>query len=115
MTFHKIALEFNSLIAHRQFMETLDYYDEDVMVADNLDNPVVGKAAWRTRVQDFADNASINTIEVVSMSSEENLSFTNWYYSFEHPRLGKFSGHRFSVQRWRDGKIIQENHFYQEK
>lgn len=111
-TFHKMVLEFNRLLSHQKFIEALDFYDDDVVASDNLNASVKGKSSLRKQMEDFIENATIEAIEVVSLSSEDNLSFTNWYYSFEHKIQGRFSGHRFSVQRWKNNKIIQEHHFY---
>lgn len=113
-TFHKIVLEFNRLLSQQKFVEALDFYDNEVVSTDNLNSPVIGKSSLRTQMEDFIENATIEAIEVVSLISEDNLSATNWYYAFEHKRLGKVNGHRFSVQRWKNNKIIQENHFYNE-
>lgn len=114
VTFHKTVLEFNSLISQQKFIESLSFYDDGVVVADNLNAPINGKALLQKQIEEFVEGATIEAIEVVSLSSEEDLSFTNWYYSFGHTSLGKFSGHRFSVQRWKNNKIIQEHHFYNE-
>lgn len=48
------------------------------------------------------------------MLIENNLSATNWYYAFEHKESGSVNRHQLSVQRWKDDKIVQENHFYYE-
>ena len=110
-TFHKTVLTFNSLIAEQKFREALDFYDDDIVVADNLEAPVRGKAALRKQVDDFAENASVEAIEVVSLSSEDDISFTNWYFSFNHKTKGPFSGHRFSVQRWTNKKLSRSTIF----
>ncbi|MBA4197179.1 MAG: hypothetical protein C0459_06445 [Chitinophaga sp.] len=114
MTFHKTALEFNQLVSQQKFIEALKFYDNNIVSTDNLNSPVIGIASLETKTKDFIENATIETIEIVSLLSENNLSATNWYYAYEHKSLGKFSGHRFSVQRWKNNKIIQENHFYNE-
>lgn len=114
MTFHKTALAFNQLVSQQKFIEALKFYDDNVVSTDNLNPPVIGLSSLEAKTIDFIENAKIETIEIVSLLSENNLSATNWYYAYEHKTLGKFSGHRFSVQRWKDNKIIQENHFYNE-
>lgn len=113
-TFHKTVLEFNQLITQYRFIEALSFYDKEIISTDNLSSPIVGISSLQKKTKDFIENAKIEAIEVVSLLSEDNLSATNWYYDYEHKTLGKFSGHRFSVQRWKNNKIIQENHFYNE-
>ena len=113
-TFHKVVLDFNQLVAQHQFLEALDYYHEEVTSADNLQPAIKGLAALQQKTQEFVENASIESMEVVSLLSEDNLSVTNWWFAFTHKTLGSLSGHRISVQRWKDNKIIQEHHFYNE-
>ncbi len=111
-SFHKVVLEFNSMLTQHKLMESLVFYDDEVVSTANLNQPIVGMSALKEKTEEFMRNATIDAIEVVSLLSEENLSVTNWWYAFTHKKLGKVAGHRFSVQRWKNNKIIQENHFY---
>lgn len=113
-SFHKTVIEFNQLLTQHKLLESLDFYDEEIVSTENLQPPVIGKFALQQKTELFIQNSSIESFEVVSLLSEDNLSVTNWWYSFTDKNLGKKAGHRFSVQRWRNNKIIQENHFYVE-
>lgn len=113
-SFNKIVVEFNSLLSQQKYIEALLFYDNEIVSTDNLSSPVTGIASLKIKTEDFISNARIDTVEVISLIIENNLSATNWYYAFEHKKYGKINGHRFSVQRWRGNKIIQENHFYNE-
>lgn len=111
--FNETVLAFNALIQQNEFMEALDrYYDEGVVSTDNLHPPHVGKAALVAEVNHFLENATIKKVELVSIIIEDNLTVSNWYYVFDHQMFGKIDTHQLSVQRWKSGKIIQENHFY---
>lgn len=101
-------------LSYQKFIEVLDFYDSEIVSIDNLNAPVIGIAALEARTKDFIENATIEAIEVVSLLSGDNLSATNWYYAYEHKKFGKINGHRFSVQRLKNNKIIQGNHFYNE-
>lgn len=111
-SFNKMVLEFNSLLSEQKYMEALEFYDSEIVSTDNLNSPVIGILSLITKTEDFIKNVTINTVEVVSLIMENNLSATNWYYAYEHKKFGKVNGHRFSVQRWENNKIIQENHFF---
>lgn len=113
-SFHKTVIEFNRLLTQHKFLESLDFYDAEVVTTENLLPPTVGIVALQQKTQQFLKDSTIESIEVVSLLSEDNLSVTNWWYSFTDKNLGKIAGHRFSVQRWKNNKIIQENHFYAE-
>lgn len=112
-SFNAIVMEFNRMLSERKFMEVLDhFYAPDAVVADNLDSAVAGIDALRAKAKDFVENVTIEVVELVSLMIEQDLSVTNWYYSYEHTTTGKVSGHRLSVQRWENNKIVQENHLY---
>lgn len=111
--FNDTVLAFNLLVQQNRFMEALDrFYDDEVISTDNLNPPNVGRAALTAEMQDFIANATIKKVELVSIIVEDNLSVSNWYYVFDHKKFGKINTHQLSVQRWKDNKIIQENHFY---
>ncbi len=112
-TFNGTVVAFNLLIQQNNFIDALHrFYDDEVVSADNLNPPHVGKAALKAEVENFMANATIHKIELVSVMIENNLSVTNWYYNFDPKKLGEISAHQLSVQRWKNNKIIQENHFY---
>ncbi len=50
-TFHKIVLEFNSLVTQHKLVESLDFYDQDIVSTENMDQPVIGinALAWTLR------------------------------------------------------------------
>jgi hypothetical protein len=106
-------MEFNSYIHDKKFLDALDkFYHPEVVSAVNEKAPVVGIDNLRNAVGQFMENAHFHKIEIVSLLIENNLSVTNWYYSFEHKQYGAIDHHQFSVQRWKDNTIIQEQHFY---
>lgn len=112
-SFNEIVMEFNSYVHHQKLLEALDrFYHSEVVSADNDKLPIVGLDNLRSEVKMFMDNTQFHKIELVSLLIENNLSVTNWYYSLDHKQIGHIDHHQFSVQRWRDNKIIQEHHMY---
>ncbi len=111
--FNDTVLAFNSLVQQNEFIEALDtFYDDEVISTDNFNPPNVGKTALLTEIEDFIANAIIEKVELVSYIIEDNLSVSNWHYVFGHKKFGRIDTHQLSVQRWKNNKIIQENHFY---
>ena len=112
-SFNEIVMEFNSYIHHQKLLEALNtFYHADIISADNDKTPIVGIDNLRNEVKHFVEHAQIHKIELVSLLIENNLSVTNWYYSFDHKTIGRIDHHQLSVQRWKDNKIIQEHHLY---
>lgn len=112
-SFNEIVMEFNTLIHHQKFLEAIDqFYHPDIISQDNDKKATVGTESLRHEVRQFIANVQIHKIELVSLVIENNLSVTNWYYSFTHKQYGSFDQHQFSIQRWNGNKIVQEHHMY---
>ncbi|GEP90594.1 SnoaL-like domain-containing protein [Chitinophaga terrae (ex Kim and Jung 2007)] len=104
---------FNNLVHEFKFAEALDkYYDDDVVSQDNTNEPTKGLANLRKAVDSFVASSGIEKIELLNSIAEDDLSVAHWHYVFTHPKVGKLDYKQISVQRWKNGKIIQENHFY---
>jgi SnoaL-like polyketide cyclase. len=105
--------EFNSLVQQFKFVEAVDrFYDQDIISTDNSGEPTKGMENFRKAVENFVSNSVIEKLELLSTIVEENLSVAHWHYIFTHKKFGKLDYKQISVQRWKNGKIIQEHHFY---
>ncbi|MET0243929.1 MAG: nuclear transport factor 2 family protein [Flavitalea sp.] len=112
---NEVVMQFNELIHQQKFLEAIDqFYHPDVISGDNSNPPIIGTEKLKASVQHFIENATIHKIEIVSLLIEKDLSVTNWFYAFDHKDLGSAEHHQFSMQRWKDNKIVQEQHFYAE-
>lgn len=112
-TFNNKVQEFFALVQQFKFIEAVDqFYDENIISTDNNDEPVKGMEFFRTRVQNFLDNTEFEKIELLSSITGDDLSAAHWHYVFTNKMYGKMDYKQMSVQRWKDGKIVQENHFY---
>jgi len=111
-SFNQIVTEFNSYIHQQKFFEALDrLYHSEVVSADNDEKQIVGIDRLRYQIKQFIDKAQIHKIELVSLHIEDKLSAANCCYSLDHKEFGRIEHHQFSVQRWKDNKIIQGHHF----
>lgn len=112
-TFKESVDEFYALIQQYKFMEAVDkFYDDNIITTDNLNEPKRGIENVRKSVEDFIANTEIEKIALEETIFEENLSAGKWHYIFNNKNFGSLNYKQISVQRWKDGKIIQENHFY---
>ena len=111
--FTEIVKEFNSLVQQYKFIEAVDkFYHENIISTDNNNEPVKGLENFREAVKKFIATTEMEKLELLSTIIDENLSVTNWHYIFTAKNFGRLDYKQISVQRWKDGKIIQENHFY---
>ena len=105
--------KFFSLVQHYQFVDAVDkFYDENIISTDNNDEPVKGKENFKNRVSHFVDNTEMEKLEMLSSVIGDDLSAAHWHYVFTNKMYGKMDYKQMSVQRWKNGKIVQENHFY---
>lgn len=105
--------EFYSLIQNNKFIEAVDkFYDQNIISTDNSSEPTKGIENFRKSVENFIANSEVEKLELLSTIVEENLSVAHWHYIFTNKMFGRLDYKQISVQRWRNGKIIQENHFY---
>lgn len=112
-TFKDKVQEFFSLVQRYEFMEAVDrFYDENIISTDNNNEPVTGMENFRKRVEHFVENTEVEKLELLSSIIGDNLSASHWHYVFTNNTFGRMDYKQISVQRWKDGKIVQENHFY---
>ncbi len=113
VNFTEKVKEFNSLVQQCKFLEAVDkFYSQDIISRDNVNEATIGMADFRKAVENFISNSEVEKLELLSTIVEENLSVAHWHYIFTNKTFGKLDYKQISVQRWKDGKIIQENHFY---
>lgn len=111
--FKETAKEFYSLIEQYKFKEALDkFYDDNIVSTDNTNEPTRGIENVRKSVEHFIANTEIEKIELEETILENNITTGKWHYIFTNKDYGSLDYKQISVQRWKDGKIIQENHFY---
>lgn len=111
--FSDTVKEFNALVQQYKFIEALEkFYDQDIISTDNANEPTKGIEQFRKAVEKFIDNTEVEKLELLSTIVENNLSVAHWHYVFTHKLFGRLDYKQISVQRWKDNKIIQENHFF---
>jgi hypothetical protein len=106
--------ELNDLILNGRMMDAFEkFYHEDVQMQENENPPVVGKNANRQREQEFLNNIEqFRDASVHSVAVGDNVSFVVWSYDYSHKQWGEKKYKQVSVQKWKDGKIIHEQFFY---
>ncbi len=117
MTNTVIEKSVQDLIGHIQqgrFLEAFDkYYDDNVVMQENENPPMLGKEANRKREQEFF--SKVNGYEngkVEGVAIGDDLSTVIWSLAYKHQDWGDMKVKQVSVQHWKDGKIIKEQFFY---
>lgn len=89
------------------------YYDDEVVMQENAQQPTVGKAANRQREQDFFGSITeFRKASVLGVTYGDNLTSVIWEYDYTHKDWGVRNYTQVSVQHWKNGKIVKEQFFY---
>jgi hypothetical protein len=110
----KALAELNELIKQFRFAEALDkFYSDDVITCENENPPVIGLPAYRQAARVYIDNTTNYSAELKDIFLNGNITAVLWHYRFDHKLWGKWDKVQLSVQRWKDGKIVHERHYYE--
>ena len=113
LTIEERIKDLNKLVLSGQMMEAFEkYYHEDVVMQENDNAAMVGKNANRQREKEFLNNVEGFKPAVIAVATAGDVSFVVWSYDFSHKEWGVKKYTQVSVQRWKDGKIIHEQFFY---
>ncbi|WP_286748142.1 nuclear transport factor 2 family protein [Roseivirga sp. UBA1976] len=106
--------DLNDLVLQGKAMEAFEkYYHEDVVMQENDLPPTVGKAANRTREEEFFANITeFRGAKPLKVTVGEGVSMVEWHYDYTHKEWGVRNYTQVSVQEWKDGQIIREKFYY---
>ncbi len=106
--------ELARLIILYKYDEALDkLYDEQIITHENENPPTIGLNAYKEAARKiFYDNVTNYSAELLSTIIADDITACQWYYRFDHKLWGHWDKIQLSVQRWRNGKIVHERHYY---
>ena len=106
--------DLNDLVLQGKAMEAFEnYYDENVIMQENENPPVVGKAANRKREEEFfAAITEFRGAKVLKTAIGEATTMVEWHFDYTHKDWGVRDYTQIAVQEWKDGKIIKEKFYY---
>jgi len=106
--------QLNGMILEGKIMEAMrEFYADDVVMAENDNEPTVGLAANIEREQTFVDNTTWYGAEVKGVAVDGDISMVQWWLDFHNTLYGdRLAFTQVAVQHWRDGKIYDERFYY---
>jgi hypothetical protein len=106
--------QLNNMILEGKIMEAMnEFYTDDLVMAENDNEPTVGLAANLEREQAFVDNTTWYGAEVKGVAVGDGVSMVEWWLDFHNTQYGnRLAFTQVAVQRWRDGKIYDERFYY---
>mgnify|MGYP001825125170 FL=1 len=106
--------QLNGMILEGKIMEAMgEFYTDDVVMAENDNEPTVGLKANLEREQAFVDNTTWYGAELKNVAHGDGISMVEWWLDFHNTQYGpRLAFTQVAVQRWRDGKIYDERFYY---
>jgi ketosteroid isomerase-like protein len=105
-----------TLVRYVEANRILDAIDElyaaDVSMQDNLDPPVVGRAANRERERAFFDGITIHQNRALSVAVDGDQAVIHWLFEFTGGDGKRYRLDQLAHQHWKDGRIVEERFYY---
>ena len=104
----------NEWVLQGKVMEAFEeFYDEQVIMQENEEEPTVGKDANRKREEEFTRNLiTFRKAKPLKITVGQDVTMVEWAYDYTHKEWGVRNYTQVSVQEWKDGKIVKEKFYY---
>ena len=101
------------LVEANRILDAIDeFYDDDVSMQDNLEPPVVGKAANRERERAFFGGITVHGHRALSTAIDGDQVVIHWLFEFTGGDGKRYRLDQLSHQSWKDGRIVRERFYY---
>ncbi|MEZ4883119.1 MAG: nuclear transport factor 2 family protein [Chitinophagales bacterium] len=108
--------QLNNMILEGKILDAFDrFYADNVVMEDNDTGARVGKKACRQFEEDFVNNLTAfrgAEVKSVLISEEAGIAAIEWNFDYTHKEWGDRNYTQVAVQRWQDGKIVNEQFLY---
>ena len=89
------------------------YYAEDVVMQDNDYPQRIGKDMNRQYEEAFVNGLTeFRGAKVVNTLISDGIAVVEWWFDYTHKDYGVRSYTQVSVQRWKNGQIVEEKFYY---
>jgi ketosteroid isomerase-like protein len=89
-----------------------ELYADDVSMQDNLNPPVVGKAANRERERAFFGSITVHQNRALSVAVDGDQAVIHWLFEFTGADGKRYRMDQLSHQEWKDGRVVKERFYY---
>lgn len=106
--------QLNQMILEGKILEAFDkFYGEDVTMQDNDYPARDGKELNRQYEEAFVNGLTeFRGAKVINTLVSDDMAVTEWWFDYTHKDYGERNYRQLAVQRWRDGKIVEEKFYY---
>jgi ketosteroid isomerase-like protein len=101
------------LVEANHIVDAIDhFYDENVSMQDNLNPPVVGRAANRERERAFFGGITVHQNRALSVAIDGEQVVIHWLFEFTGGDGKRYRMDQLSHQEWKDGRVVKERFYY---
>jgi ketosteroid isomerase-like protein len=103
----------NQLILEGRSLEAFErFYGEDIVMQENTDPPIVGKARNREREQAFFGALANIGVTLLGGAVGDDVTYSEWIFDLTFHDGRKIRLTEVSARRWRDGRVVHERFYY---
>ncbi len=89
------------------------FYADNVVMRENSETPIAGKAANRKREEEFlASVEQVHGAKVVSFAVNGDVSFSEWEFDATYKGGVRVNLAQVAVRHWKNGQIVNERFYY---
>ena len=106
--------QLNQMILEGKVLDAFEkFYAEDVVMQDNNYPERVGKDVNRQYEEAFVTGLTeFRGAKVLSSIISDDMAVTEWWLDYSHKDWGTRNYRQLAVQRWKNGKIVEEKFYY---
>jgi hypothetical protein len=106
--------DFINYLKQSKMLESFEeFYADNIIMQENLNEPTVGKDANRQRELDFMNNVKEwKSFNITAAAASDTHSFYESDFSAITQDDQLVNYQQVSVQRWENGKIVHERFYY---
>lgn len=89
------------------------FYADEVVMQENEGELLTGKTACRAHEEAFVGNiTAFRGAAVKNVLLSDDIAVVAWHFDFGHALWGRRNYDQVAVQRWRNGRIVNEKFYY---
>lgn len=108
-----LEAQLNQLILDGRALEAFErFYGEDIVMQENTDPPIVGKARNREREQAFFGALADVRVTLLGNAVGVDVTYSEWIFELTFHDGRKICLTEVSARRWQDGHVVHERFYY---
>ena len=106
--------QLNNMILDGKILDAFEkFYADDVVMQDNNYPVREGKELNRQYEESFVNGLTeFRGAKVLNTVISDDIAATEWWMDYTHKDYGTRNYKQLAVQRWKNGKIVEEKFYY---